>query len=191
MATNLEKLYKEHAVPRLMKRFGYKNAMQCPRLVKCVVNLGVGKATEDIKILEEAAAELAAISGQKPVYTRAKKSISNFKIRKGQAIGCFVTLRKRHMYEFADRLMNVALPRIRDFRGVSARAFDDQGNYNLGLKEQNIFPEVTSDKVTRVQGMNITFVTTAKTKDEALYLLYLLGMPFRDKDERLQIQESN
>ena len=189
--TNLEKHYRDSVVPKMMKKFKYSNAMQVPKLVKCVVNLGVGKATEDIKLLEEAAQELTLICGQKPVYTRAKKSIANFKIRKGQAIGCFVTLRKKRMFEFADRLMNVALPRIRDFRGVNARGFDDNGNYNLGIKEQNIFPEVISDKVARVQGMNVTFVTTAKTKEEALYLLYLFGMPFRDKDERLSMQESN
>lgn len=190
MATNLETHYRKNVIPKMMKKFKYRNPMQVPKLVKCVVNMGVGKATEDIKILEEASAELASICGQKPVFTRAKKSISNFKIRKGQAIGCFVTLRKQRMYEFADRLLNIALPRIRDFRGVSPRAFDDQGNYTMGLREQNIFPEVISDKVTRAQGMSITFVTTAKTKDEALYLLHLLGVPFRGKDERLQIDEN-
>ena len=188
--TNLERHYKDNVVPKMMKKFNYKNAMQCPKLVKVVVNMGVGKAIDDIKILEESVAELAGITGQKPVMTRAKKSISNFKIRKGQAIGCFVTLRKKRMHEFADRLMNVSLPRIRDFRGVSARAFDDSGNYNLGLREQNIFPEVVSDRVTRAQGMNITFVTTAKTKDEAMYLMYYLGMPFRGKDERLVLEEA-
>jgi len=188
--TNLEVHYREVVVPQMVKRFGYKNAMEVPKLVKLVVNMGVGKAIEDIKILEESAAELAGISGQKPVFTRAKKSVSNFKIRKDQAIGCFVTLRKKKMYEFADRLMNIALPRIRDFRGVSPRAFDEQGNYNLGLREQNIFPEVVSDRVTRAQGMNITFVTSAKTKDEALHLMYYLGMPFRGKDERLVLEEA-
>lgn len=188
--TNLEERYRNRVIPAMMKKFQYRNAMEVPRLVKCVVNMGVGKAVEDIKLLEEAAQELGAITGQKPVFTRAKKSISNFKIRKGQAIGCFVTLRKKRMYEFADRLLNVALPRIRDFRGMSPRAFDEEGNYTLGLREQNIFPEVISDKVTRAQGMSITFVTTAKTKEEGLHLLYQLGMPFRGKDDRLVIQEA-
>ena len=186
--TNMEQLYQSKVVPAMIKKFGYTSTMEVPRLVKCVVNMGVGKATEDIKLLEEAAKELTNITGQKPVFTRAKKSISNFKIRKGQAIGCFVTLRKKRMYEFADRLLNVALPRIRDFRGVSARAFDEEGNYTLGLREQNIFPEVISDKVARAQGMSITFVTTAKSKEEGMYLLYLLGMPFRGKDDRLVIE---
>ncbi len=186
--TNMELLYRSKVIPAMIKKFKYRSPMQVPRLVKCVVNMGVGKATEDIKLLEEAANELSAITGQKPVFTRAKKSISNFKIRKGQAIGCFVTLRKKRMYEFADRLLNVALPRIRDFRGVSQRAFDEEGNYTLGLREQNIFPEVISDKVARAQGMSITFVTTARTKTEGLHLLYLLGMPFRGKDDRLVLE---
>lgn len=183
----LEDHYRKKVVSRMMERFGYKNALEVPKLEKCVVNMGVGKATEDIKILEDAAQELAMICGQKPVYTRAKKSISNFKIRKGQAIGCTVTLRRRKMYEFADRLINVSLPRIRDFRGLSTRSFDGSGNYTLGIREQNIFPEVVSDRVTRIQGMSVTFVTTARTRDESLYLLSLLGMPFREKDERLSV----
>ena len=190
MATNMENHYRKNVVPKMMKKFKYRNPMQVPKLVKCVVNMGVGKATEDIKMLEEAAAELAMICGQKPVYTRAKKSISNFKIRKGQAIGCFVTLRKQRMYEFTDRLLNVALPRIRDFRGVSPRAFDEQGNYTIGIREQNIFPEVISDKVQRAQGMSVTLVTTAETKEEALHLLHWLGVPFRGKDDRLQVEEN-
>ena len=173
----------------MVKKFGYKNLLQVPRLEKCVVNMGVGKATEDIKLLEDAAQELAVVTGQKPVYTRAKKSISNFKIRKGQTIGCFVTLRRRKMYEFAERLIHVALPRIRDFRGVGTRSFDENGNYTLGIREQNIFPEIVSDKVARVQGMSVTFVTTASNRDESLYLLYLLGIPFRDKDERLTLKD--
>lgn len=188
--TNLEKHYREYVVPRMMKRFKYTNVLEVPRLQKCVVNMGVGKATEDIKILEDASAELTQITGQKVVYTRAKKSISNFKIREGQAIGCFVTLRKRRMYEFAERLIHVALPRIRDFRGVSQRGFDDSGNYTLGVREQNIFPEVISDRVNRVQGMNITFVTNAGNKEESLYLLYYMGMPFRDRDDRLVLQDA-
>lgn len=183
----LEEHYRKNVVPLMTKRFKYRNVMQVPRLVKCVVNMGVGKATEDIKILEDAAQDLALITGQKPVYTRAKKSISNFKVRKGQAIGCTVTLRKRRMYEFAERLIHVALPRIRDFRGVSTRAFDGEGNYTLGLREQSIFPEVVSDRITRSQGMSVTFVTNARTKEESLHLLHFLGMPFRDRDERLAL----
>ncbi len=190
MKTNLETRYETHVIPRMMKKFKYRNAMQVPKLVKCVVNMGVGKATEDIKLLEEAAQELALITGQKPVFTRAKKSISNFKIRKGQAIGCFVTLRKKRMYEFADRFLNVALPRIRDFRGTSPRSFDEEGNYTLGVREQNIFPEVISDKVARAQGMSVTFATTARTREEGLALLYLLGMPFRGKDERMVLEDA-
>ena len=183
--TLTETKYRDEVVPAMMKKFKYTNPMQVPKLVKCVVNMGVGKATEDIKVLEDASAELAAITGQKPVFTRAKKSISNFKIRKGQAIGCRVTLRRRHMFEFIDRLLNVALPRIRDFRGVNSRAFDDAGNYNLGVREQNIFPEVISDRIARPQGMDIAIVTTSKTKEEGLYFLYYMGVPFRDRDERL------
>ena len=188
-APNLQAVYQKSVVPAMMKKFKYKNEMQVPRLRKCVVNMGVGRAAEDIKLLDEAAKELAMITGQKPVTARAKKSISNFKIREGQAIGCFVTLRKRKMYEFADRLINVALPRIRDFRGINPRAFDGQGSLTVGIREQNIFPEVVSDKVLRVQGLSVTFVTTAKTKEEGLHLFYLLGMPFRGKDERLVLSD--
>ena len=171
--TNMLKLYRDTVVPRMIKKFGYKNVMQVPRLTKCVVNMGVGKAAEDIKFLEEAAKEMALITGQRPVYRRAKKSISNFKIREGQAIGCSVTLRQRIMYEFVDRLFNIALPRVRDFRGVNARSFDSTGNYSMGIKEQGIFPEVVSDRVTRLQGMDITLVTTATNKEECLHLLHL------------------
>ncbi len=185
MPTNMERLYRETVVPAMMKKFNYKNVHEVPRLVKCSINMGVGKATEDIKVLEDAAQELTLIAGQKAVYTRARKAISNFKIKEGQAIGCRVTLRRRMMYEFVDRLINVALPRIRDFRGASQRSFDAKGNYTIGIHEQNIFPEVVSDKVARTQGMDITLVTTARTQAEALYLLYLLGMPFRDRDEKL------
>lgn len=187
--TNMETLYKENIIPKMMKRFGFKNANRVPRLEKCVINMGVGKAAEDIKILEEAASEMALVSGQRPVYTRARKSISNFKIRKDQAIGCRVTLRRRKMYEFTDRFINVALPRVRDFRGLSARGFDDEGNYSVGIQEQNIFPEVVSDRVARAQGMNITFVTTARNKEEGLFLMYCLGVPFRDRDTRLVLEE--
>jgi large subunit ribosomal protein L5 len=186
--SGLEEHYWKNVVPLMTKRFKYRNVMQVPRLVKLVVNMGVGKATEDIKVLEDAAQDIALITGQKPVYTRAKKSISNFKVRKGQAIGCYVTLRKRRMYEFAERLIHVALPRIRDFRGVSVRAFDGGGNYTLGLREQGIFPEVLSDRITRNQGMSVTFVTNARSKEESLHLLQYLGMPFRDRDERLVLQ---
>jgi len=189
--SNLQKHYLEKVVPAMKKHFGYKNALQVPRFVKCVVNMGVGKATEDIKLLEDAAKDMTLITGQKPVYRRAKKSISNFKIRKGVPIGCAVTLRKKRMFEFLDRFINVALPRIRDFRGVSARSFDATGNYSIGVKEQNIFPEVVSDRVTRIQGMDITVVTTAKTRDECLHLLYLCGMPFRDRDEMLKLNIGN
>ena len=187
---NLKKHYEQNVVPRMMKRFGYKNVLQVPRLSKCVVNMGVGRASEDIKLLEDAAKDLTLICGQKPVFTRAKKSISNFKIRKGQAIGCVVTLRNRKMYEFAERLIHVALPRVRDFRGLSTRAFDSRGNYNVGIREQNIFPEVVSDKVTRIQGMNITFVIHSSNREASLYLLYLMGVPFRDKDDRLSLDEA-
>lgn len=187
--TNLQTRYLEVVVPQMKKRYALSNSMEVPRLVKCVVNMGVGKATEDIKLLEDAAADLTLITGRKPIYTRSKKSISNFKVRKGQAIGCTVTLRRRAMYEFLDRLMNVVLPRIRDFRGVNARSFDAQGNFTFGLKEQTIFPEVSSDRVNRPQGMNITVVTTAANKEQSLALLILLGMPFRDKDRMLTLEQ--
>ena len=189
--TNIKKLYRETVVPKMMKKFAYRNVMQVPRLVKCSVNMGVGKAAEDIKFLEEAAKDLARVTGQRPVYRRAKKSISNFKIRKGQAIGCSVTLRGRIMYEFVDRLINVALPRVRDFRGVNPRSFDATGNWTLGIREQSIFPEVVSDRVTRVQGMDITLVTTARSKEEGLHLLRLLGMPFRGKEGILVLEDVN
>lgn len=187
--TNIEKLYQKTVLPAMMKKFGYENIMQAPRLMKCCVNMGVGRAAEDIKILEQASKDMALITGQRPVFRRAKKAISNFKIRQGQAIGCSVTLRKKSMFEFVDRLINVALPRVRDFRGVNPRGFDNTGNYSLGVREQNIFPEVVSDRVTQVQGMDITLVTSAETKEEALYLLRLLGMPFRGKSGMLQLDE--
>lgn len=175
----LEKKYTDECVPALMSQFSYKNRMQVPKLKGIVINTSIKEALQDIKILENAANEIAAISGQRPVITRAKKSISNFKLRKGQAVGARVTLRKKMMYEFMSRLVNVAMPRIRDFKGVSPKSFDGQGNYTLGLTEQIIFPEINFDKVNKVNGMNITFITTADTDEEGKALLGLLGMPFR------------
>ncbi len=173
--------YKENVVPELMKKFNYKNIMQVPRLEKIVLNMGVGNAVEDSKNLENAMADMAVISGQKPKVTRAKKSISNFKLRQGMAIGCAVTLRGWRMYEFLDRYINIAVPRIRDFRGLPDRAFDGRGNYSVGVREQIIFPEIDYDKVDRIRGMNITFVTTAETDEEAYALLAAFGMPFRKR----------
>jgi len=177
----LYKRYKEEIVPELSKIMKYKNPMQAPRLEKIVINVGMGEAIADIKVLETAASELAQITGQKAVITRAKKSISNFKIRKGAAIGCKVTLRRARMYEFLDRLINVALPSLKDFRGVSAKAFDQSGNYSMGLTEQTIFPEIEFDKVALVHGIDITIVTKAKSTDEAYHLLRLFGMPFKSQ----------
>lgn len=171
--------YKSDVVPKLMKRFGYKNQMQVPRLRKIVINVGLGEATANPKLIESTVQELAAIAGQKPVVTRARKSIANFKLRQGMPIGVMVTLRRERMWEFLDRLVSICLPRVRDFRGVSSRAFDGAGNYTLGLKEQIMFPEVNFDKVDKVKGMNITVVTTAETNEEAKELLSQLGMPFR------------
>lgn len=164
----------------MMKRFGYKNVMQVPRVEKVVINMGVGDATQNPKLLDSAVRELAMISGQQPVVTRARKSISGFKVREGMAIGCKVTLRGERMYHFLDRLFNIALPRVRDFRGVDPNAFDGRGNYTLGLREQLVFPEVDYDMVEKVRGMDITIVTTARTDEEARELLRLLGMPFRE-----------
>jgi len=161
------------------KRFGYKNVMQIPKLEKIVINMGVGEAKENAKTLEAAVRDMETISGQKAVITKAKKSIANFKIRAGVKIGCKVTLRGNRMYEFADRLINLALPRVRDFRGVNPNAFDGRGNYALGIKEQLIFPEIDYDKIDKVRGMDVIFVTTAKTDEEARELLALFGMPFR------------
>ena len=180
----LQQLYTKEIVPQLMKKFGYKNAMQAPKIKKIAVNMGVGKGAEDVKIVETAQAELTLITGQKAVITRAKKAISNFKIREKSPVGCRVTLRKKVMYEFLERLLRVALPRIRDFRGISPRGFDEAGNYTFGIQEQNIFPEVESDRVTRVQGMDITFVINSKSKAESYELLTLFGMPFRTKTEK-------
>ena len=176
----LKELYGKELSPKLMKEFNYKNKMQVPRLQKVVVNMGLGEAIQNIKVLDSATNELMAITGQKPVSSKAKKSIANFKLRKGMSIGCFVTLRKKRMYEFFDRLVNIALPRVRDFRGVSGRSFDGRGNYSLGIKEQIIFPEINYDKIDKIKGLNITIVTTAKTDEEGKALLGLLGMPFKD-----------
>ena len=171
--------YRKKIVPDMMKAFGYKNSMQVPKLKKIVINIGLGEATQDIKLLEAAQNELATITGQKPVTTRAKKAIANFKIRKGSAIGCKVTLRRVMMYEFLDRLISVAIPRIRDFRGLPPDSFDKSGNYSFGLNEQVIFPEVDVDKIMKVHGMDITIVTGAESEREAFELLKLFGMPFK------------
>jgi len=176
----LKELYHKELVSKLMKEFNYKSRMQVPRLQKIVVNMGLGEAIQNIKVLDSATNELMAITGQKPVPTKAKKSIANFKLRKGMPIGCLVTLRKDRMYELFDRLVNIALPRVRDFKGVSSRSFDGRGNYSLGIKEQIIFPEIDYDKIDKIKGLNITIVTTAKTDEEGKALLELFGMPFRD-----------
>ena len=178
MSTRLKEIYQNEIVEALMKKFGYKNIMQVPKIEKVVINMGIGEAKENVKILDAAASDLQTITGQKPVITKAKKSIANFKIREGMPIGCKVTLRGDRMYEFVDRLVNLALPRVRDFRGVNPNAFDGRGNYALGIKEQLIFPEIEYDKVDKVRGMDIIFVTTAKTDEEARYLLSLFNMPF-------------
>jgi large subunit ribosomal protein L5 len=170
--------YKKTVVPALMKEFNYSSVMQAPRLEKIVINMGVGDAITNAKALEDAVAELTVITGQKPVITKAKKSIANFKLREGMEIGCKVTLRGEKMYDFVDKLFNIALPRVRDFRGVNANAFDGRGNYTLGIKEQLIFPEVNFDKVNRVRGMDVVIVTTATTNAEGKALLAGLGMPF-------------
>lgn len=171
--------YLKEVVPALMKDFGYKSPMQVPRITKIVVNMGLGEALSNNKILDSALIELGQITGQKPVLTRARKSIANFKLRQGQAIGAMVTLRANRMYEFLDRLIGIALPRVRDFKGVSSKAFDGAGNYTLGIREQIIFPEINYDEVEKIKGMNITIVTTAKTDEEARALLKYMGMPFR------------
>jgi large subunit ribosomal protein L5 len=175
----LKRLYREQVVPQLMQDFSYSNVMQVPRLVKIVVNIGMGEALQNAKALEAATADLATITGQKPVTTKAKKSIAAYKLRQGMTIGVMVTLRGERMYEFLDRLYNIALPRIRDFSGVPARSFDGRGNYTLGLREQLAFPEIEYDKVDKLRGMEISIVTTARNDDEGRRLLQLLGMPFR------------
>jgi large subunit ribosomal protein L5 len=176
----LKDTYQEKAVPALIKRFNYRNKMEVPRLEKIVINMGLGEAIQNIKILDSAVQELSQITGQKPVITKARKSIAQFKLRTGMPIGCMVTLRKERMHEFYYRLVNVALPRVRDFKGVSGKSFDGRGNYALGIREQLIFPEIHYDKIDKVKGMNIVIVTTAKTDEEGMELLRLLGMPFRN-----------
>ena len=179
----LAEKYKKEIVPAMMKRFQYKNVMQVPKIEKISVNVGVGGATQDAKLLDTAIAELETITGQKAAVTKAKKAISNFKLREGLPIGARVTLRDRMMYEFFDRLITLAMPQIRDFRGVSDRSFDGRGNYTLGIKEQIIFPEIDADKVTKISGMDITFVTTAETDMEAMELLKLFGVPFVKREQ--------
>lgn len=175
----LKEFYLNEIVPGMVKKFEYKNVMEVPKLNKIVINMGVGEAKENAKVLEAATRDLEIIAGQKPVITKAKKSIANFKLREGMSIGCKVTLRGEKMYDFADRLINLALPRVRDFRGVNPNAFDGRGNYSLGIKEQLIFPEIDYDKIDKVRGMDIVFVTTANTDEEARELLTGFGMPFR------------
>lgn len=175
----LQEFYKEKVVPQLMKEFGYKCIMEVPRIEKIVLNMGVGEAVADKKVLEHAVADLEKIAGQKPVITRARKSIAAFKIRQGYPIGCMVTLRKARMYEFLDRLVNIAIPRIRDFRGISARSFDGRGNFNMGVREQIIFPEIEYDKIDALRGLNITITTTAKTDKEGRALLAAFSFPFK------------
>jgi len=174
----LKTKYQSDVVPAMMKEFGYKNTMQVPRLEKITLNVGLGEATQNVKVIDSAVAEITAIAGQKPVVTRAKKAIANFKLREGVPIGCMVTLRRERMYEFLDRLIHVALPRVRDFKGVPDRSFDGRGNYSLGLREQVIFPEIQADKVEKARGMTVTITTTAKTDQEGRSLLRLMGMPF-------------
>jgi large subunit ribosomal protein L5 len=175
----LKDYYLKNVVPALVKEFDYKNPMQVPKMEKIVINMGLGEAIQNVKIIDGAVQELAAITGQKPVVNKAKKSIATFKLRQGMPIGCSVILRKNNMYEFFDRLVNAALPKVRDFRGISPNAFDGRGNFSIGLQEQIIFPEIDYDKVDKVKGMNITIVTTAKTDKEARFLLKLMGVPFK------------
>ena len=179
MAPRLKEKYEKEIVPALNKEFGYKNPMEVPRLTKVTVNMGLGEAIQNPKLIETCAKELAQITGQRPVVNKAKKSISTFKLRQGMPIGVSVTLRRAHMWEFMDRLLNLALPRVRDFRGVKPGGFDGAGNYTLGLKEQIVFPEIDYDKVEKIKGLNISIVTTARSDDEARSFLALLGMPFR------------
>jgi large subunit ribosomal protein L5 len=174
----LKETYRQDVVPALMKEFGYRNAMEVPRLEKVVINIGMGEALTDPKAMDSAASDIAAVTGQKPVITRAKRSIANFKIREGNAIGLMVTVRGNRMWEFIDRMVNAALPRIRDFHGVSNKAFDGRGNYSLGIREQLIFPEIEYDKIDHIRGLQITLVTTARNDEEGRRLLQLLGMPF-------------
>ena len=178
MSARLKEMYQNEMVDAMIKKFGYKNIMEVPKLDKVVINMGVGEAKENAKLLDAAVKDMETITGQKAIVTKAKKSVANFKIREGMPIGCKTTLRGDKMYEFADRLINLALPRVRDFRGVSANSFDGRGNYALGIKEQLIFPEIEYDKIDKTRGMDIIFVTTAKTDEEARYLLTLFNMPF-------------
>ncbi|QUI21489.1 50S ribosomal protein L5 [Vallitalea pronyensis] len=177
--SRIKEVYNNEIVDAMMKKFNYKNKMAVPKIEKIVINMGVGEAKENQKVLDAAVSDLTIISGQKPIITKAKKSVAAFKVREGMAIGCKVTLRGKRMYDFADRLINLALPRVRDFRGVNPNAFDGRGNYALGIKEQLIFPEIEYDKVDKVRGMDIIFVTTANTDEEARELLSLFGMPFK------------
>ncbi len=175
----LKEYYKTEVIPSLQKEYGYKNINQVPKIVKIVVNMGLGEAVQDVKIIDKAAQELSLISGQKPIVRKARKSVAAFKLREGMPIGCTVTLRGMQMYEFLDRLINAVLPRVRDFRGVSSKAFDGRGNYTLGLNDQSVFPEIDYDSIDKLRGMNITVVTTAATDDEGRSLLSAFGMPFR------------
>ena len=177
--SKLKDLYSEEIVPRMMKEFNYKNIMQVPRLMKITVNMGLGEAIQNVKILDSASKELADITGQRPVVTKARKSIASFKLRKDMPIGCMVTLRGDRMFDFLDKLMNSALPRVRDFKGVSPKSFDGRGNYTLGIKEQIIFPEIDYDTIDKIKGLNVTITTTANTDEEARFLFQELGMPFR------------
>jgi large subunit ribosomal protein L5 len=179
LKTRIETLYKEKVIDGLIQRFGYKNPMQVPKMTKIAVNMGVGDANSDIKVLDSLVEDMATITGQRPVVTRAKLSVANFKVREGMPVGAKVTLRRHKMYEFFDRLVNIAFPRIRDFRGISGKQFDGRGNFALGLTEQLIFPEIDYDKIARVQGMHVAVVTSAGTDEEARELLRLLGVPFR------------
>ena len=176
----LAELYNKEMVPQLMKDFNYSNVMEVPKLVKITLNMGLGEAIQNVKILDSAQEELSAIAGQRPVITKAKKSIAGFKLRQGMPIGCSVTLRREKMYEFLDRLISVSLPRVRDFKGIPGKSFDGKGNYSMGVKEQLIFPEIDYDKVDKIKGLNITIVTTAKTDAEGKALLKLMGLPFRN-----------
>jgi len=178
--SQLKTVYRQELSPKLMAKFGYKNVMQVPKLSKIVLNMGLGEAIQNIKILDSAVEELALIAGQRPLVTRARKSIASFKLRAGLSIGCMVTLRGNRMYDFFTKLVNVALPRVRDFRGISGKAFDGRGNYSLGIREHIIFPEIDYDKLDQIKGMNITVVTTAQTDEEGKELLRLMGMPFRN-----------
>ena len=178
--SQLKMVYKQEIIPKLVERFDYKNVMQVPKLSKIVLNMGLGEAIQNIKILDSAVEELGLIASQRPVITRARKSIASFKLRAGVPIGCMVTLRGKRMYDFLIKLVNVALPRVRDFRGVSGKAFDGRGNYSLGIKEHIIFPEIDYDKIDRIKGLNVTVVTTARTDEEGKELLRLMGMPFKN-----------